>query len=52
MKKLTLFFTALLFIFATACQKDDITPSIPIYKKDLIDCKGCQGSWDLTDTIP
>lgn len=42
----------LIISLSTSCKKDDITPLKPHSKKIIIDCRGCSGGWDLTDTIP
>lgn len=52
MKKISITLAALIIILATACQKDEIKPSKPDPKNKVIDCRKCEGSWDLTDTIP
>jgi hypothetical protein len=41
-----LFFT--LFI---SCEKDDTNVLKSIPKEDLKQCRGCSGTYDLTDTI-
>lgn len=42
----------MIVIVITACQKEEIKPSKPDPKEKLINCKMCEGHWDLTDTIP
>lgn len=41
---------AAMVITMTSCQKEQITPSNPEFKSKPIDCKRCDGDWDLIDT--
>lgn len=35
-----------------SCTKDDLPTPDQSVKEKLKDCRGCSGSWDLTDTVP
>ena len=52
MKKISLKFAALIIILATSCEKEEIKPSTPNPRSKVLDCRKCEGQWDLTDTIP
>lgn len=52
MKRLIIVFTLLIIILTTACQKDEIKPSKPDPNTNIIDCRKCDGTWDITDSIP
>lgn len=52
MKKLSLYLLASMILFATACEKSELSPSKPNLKENLYDCRKCEGNWDLTDSIP
>lgn len=53
MSKLILTLFALMALIFASCEKDEITPTKPVPKEKLIECRTCEGHWDLTaDTIP
>lgn len=52
MKNINLLILAFIFIVLASCQKDDIRPLNPKATDNVIDCKNCEGSWDLTKPIP
>lgn len=43
--------TMILMLFSS-CTKDDLPSPNKSVKEKLKECRGCSGSWDLTDTIP
>ena len=51
MKKLTAL-AAMIIIVITACQKDEINLQEPNFKDKIINCRTCEGQWDLKDSIP
>ena len=53
MSKFTLTFFAFMALIFASCEKEEITPSKLDSKDKLIECRKCEGSWDLaTDSIP
>lgn len=52
MRKFVLTMTILFFTSLISCEKDDspVLKSVP--KEDFKQCRGCDGTWDLIDTIP
>ena len=46
MKKFILTLTGLIILLATSCQKDDITPSKPQLRQQIIECRSFTGQWD------
>ncbi len=51
MKKITVL-AALVVITITACRKEEIKPTILNPKSKVLNCRTCEGQWDLKDSIP
>ncbi|MDP3467549.1 MAG: hypothetical protein Q8S11_04410 [Daejeonella sp.] len=41
-----------IIILFSSCTKDDLPCPDKRVKEKLKECRGCSGSWDLTDTVP
>lgn len=46
------YFLLVIIALATSCEKDGNTKPEHISTSTITDCRGCGGSWDITDTIP
>ncbi len=49
MKELTVTIVAIIILLASVRRKHDIIPLKPDMKKQVIGCRQCTGSWDITD---
>lgn len=52
MKRIKIVVALLTVVFATACEKEELTHVNPNLNKFQVDCKDCPDTWDLTDTVP
>lgn len=41
-----------IIILFSSCTKDDLPTPAKSVKEKLKECRGCSGSWDLTDSVP
>ncbi len=51
MKKNFLLFGLSIFITLQSCKKEKVEP-LEKFPVELTICRKCEGTWDLTDTIP
>lgn len=51
MKRILIALAAGMFVI-TSCEKEELKPSKPNTQDQLMDCKKCDGTWDITDSIP
>lgn len=51
MRKIFLTMVVLFTISLIACEKDDTPVLKSVPKEDFKQCRGCTGTWDLTDSI-
>lgn len=52
MRRFFLTMMAFLTISLISCEKDDSPVLKNLPKEELKQCRGCDGTWDLLDTIP
>jgi hypothetical protein len=52
MKKFLLIAMVMFFISLISCEKDEMPKMISVPKENLKECRGCSGTWDLSDTKP
>ncbi len=50
--KAKLCIATMILVLFSSCAKDDLPSPDKRVKEKLKECRGCSGSWDLTDTVP
>jgi hypothetical protein len=52
MKKSVLALIAGMVVMMTSCEKIEISPTKPIPREKLIECRTCDATWDISDPTP